>query len=129
MRTRKSSRATGIALLLAALKGLAFVVVLFALAHGDAQFYVAPAGYQLGRHDGPAVMLLGDQLVYFFTLGQKLAAAGLLVNVYRYAATAAYLGVDQPQLIILGGHVGAAQLAVPHAQGFGLGTCQLQAHN
>ena len=118
--------ATGI---VASLEGLALVIVLFALADGDAEFNVASAGQDFQRNDGPALLLGVYQGFDFAAFGEEAARAGSVGFDDRNAAGSGDCGIDEVQLVVFDRHVGSAELAVAHPERFGLGAGQFQTHH
>lgn len=61
-----------IAVLIATLDSLAFVVTFLSLAERDDDFDKPPAGEQLGRHDGHALLLGSHKMFDLASAGQQL---------------------------------------------------------
>ena len=67
--------------------------------------------------------LLGvHQGLDFAAFGQHFAGSGLVGLIDRDASGAGDSGIDQEEFVTFDGHIGAAQMSVPHAQALSLGT-------
>jgi hypothetical protein len=113
----------------AGFEGLTFVVEFFAAADGDAQFDKAAVIEDFEWNDGQTLLFGRNQPVDFAVFGQQFAWPRLVGFTDWDAAGTANSSVNQKQFPALEGNVGAAQVAVAHAQGFRLGTRKLQARH
>jgi len=111
----------GLAFLVSLLERLALVVLPFALTNRNAELDVTAARKEFEWYDSAPLLLCGYQCIDLAALSEQFTAACLICLGNRYAMCAVDGAIEQVQLTVFNGYIGAAQLAVPHTQAFYFG--------
>lgn len=117
------------AVVIAFFQYLSLVVLPFAPAECDPNFYEPAFGQDVGRDYLHALLLGGYELVDFTPPRQQLAGLRLLRLLNRDTVCAMNGGVDEPQFPILDCHICSLQLSVTEPQCLGLTPVQRNTNN